>query len=782
VDELSTLELKRVARALETQIHRDYAPVWGVEATVHVFQAVGDVPPDCCSVLIRDETGTQGYRSIHTTKDGVPYAVVQYSDSWSLSVSHECLEMLTAPNGDRVVEGRSPEDGHPAQFLVQICDPCLSRQAGYEIDGVLVSDFVTPAFYGTPGESDRFPSLDFKEAIERPLQVLPGGYLTWLDEKRNHWRQLLYFGDQPEFRDLGAAVEEEESEEASTESESAAVDETLLPAPLGRAGGLAGAINDQVAPTDHLGFRDYVSAFVTLITSPHLTPPITIGIFGSWGVGKSFLLQHIRDELCARSGTSTAADGGQPNVHVVELNAWAYSASEAVWPALVRRVMTCGEREIKWPFPGRFWRKLWGNLTWELRQERGKIVGALLVGSVLFTVALWRLHFKASLVAAAAAALGAAGLIKVVADTLANPLGRWITTVLESGDYGGDIDYMRRMHHDLEVLSERLKTEHGRIVVLIDDLDRCEPGKMVEVLQAINLLLNFESFVVCLGIDARLVTRAIERHYEGLLEQAHASGYEYLDKIVQIPFRIPHPSDHEVKAFLTAQLRDARAGTNGTTGGDGDLGTRDGSIAPETVGAPAGATAPVAAQVPEAPRITEDESESDVAFTDDEIAAFDELARFLEPNPRHLKRIVNVYRLVRSLATIRRERFVLDDPAGTIRLLAIAAQWPYTLGAMFECLDDFVEAEEGGAAWPQGDPLECLYADVKPTLDRERQAQLDRELDDLDRLLAEATGRLTWKALASLSRYIVNFNPAVEEELRAARAASIAAGTPAPTG
>jgi hypothetical protein len=530
------------------------------------------------------------------------------------------------------------------------------------------------------------------------------------------------------------------SQEAAGETGTAAADETLLPAPLGHVGRLAGATNDQVAATDHLGFCDYVAAFVALITSPHLRPPITIGIFGSWGVGKSFLLQHIRDELCARSRRSTTAGGGEPSIHVVELNAWAYSASSAVWPALVRRVMTCGEEEIKWPFPGRRLRKLWGNLTWELRQERGRIFAALLVGAGLLTVALWQLHFNFSLVGAAAAALGAAGLIKIVADTFANPLGRWITTVLESGDY-------------------------GRMVVLIDDLDRCEPGKMVEVLQAINLLLGFESFVVCLGIDARLVTRAIERHYEGLLEQAHASGYEYLDKIVQIPFRIPHPSDHDVSAFLTAQLRDVRAAENGRAPSASDSGNGYGwgSV---------GATAPAALKAPEAGRVADDEEEPDVAFTDDEIAAFDELSRFLEPNPRHLKRIVNVYRLVRSLATIRRERFVLDDPAGTIRLLAIAAQWPYTLGAMFERLDDVVEAEKGGHKWPEGDPLEHLYKDVKRTLDHERQGQLDRELDDLDRLLAQTKGRLTWKALASLSRYIVNFNPVVEEELRVARANS----------
>ena len=56
--------------------------------------------------------------------------------------------------------------------------------------------------------------------------------------------------------------------------------------------------------------------------------------------------------------------------------------------------------------------------------------------------------------------------------------------------------------------------------------------------------------------DARIVTGAVEKHYEGLLGRAGASGYEYLDKIVQIPFRIPEPSEEEVKFFIGKQLGD----------------------------------------------------------------------------------------------------------------------------------------------------------------------------------------------------------------------------------
>ena len=139
-----------------------------------------------------------------------------------------------------------------------------------------------------------------------------------------------------------------------------------------------------------------------------------------------------------------------------------------------------------------------------------------------------------------------------------------MTTLFTSSDYGGQIAHMDEIKHDLETLEKRLHDKKdptivvGRILILIDDLDRCEPEKAVEVLQAVNLLLNFKSFIVCLGIDARIVTGAIEKHYDGLLGRTGASGYEYLDKIVQIPFRIPEPNPEEVKAFINSQLGDPK--------------------------------------------------------------------------------------------------------------------------------------------------------------------------------------------------------------------------------
>jgi hypothetical protein len=160
-----------------------------------------------------------------------------------------------------------------------------------------------------------------------------------------------------------------------------------------------------------------------------------------------------------------------------------------------------------------------------------------------------------------------------------------------------------------------------------------------------------------------------------------------------------------------------------------------------------------------------------VAFDPGEVAAFEDLAELLEPNPRHLKRLINVYRLVRSLAGVRHvESSVRRDPEGVILLLTLAAQWPYTAAAMLEQVGPIVEAEAAGGSWPKGPPLTHLHELASPNLDLSRQRALDRDPDHLTKLLARAENHLGWKALDSLRRYVVNFNPAVEEELRRSQA------------
>jgi hypothetical protein len=163
----------------------------------------------------------------------------------------------------------------------------------------------------------------------------------------------------------------------------------------------------------------------------------------------------------------------------------------------------------------------------------------------------------------------------------------------------------------------------------------------------------------------------------------------------------------------------------------------------------------------------EDQEAEEEPFTYYELEAFQNLVRFLRPNPRHIKRLLNVYRLVRSLARSKEQFFILTHPTATIRWLVLCSQWPYTAYMMLryygEMLED--EAEEKFTEWPSVDPLTHLFEQVKKVLLPEKQKKLDHDPDLLVQLMSLEEGRLSWNELRLIRQYTINFNPAVEAEL-----------------
>lgn len=115
-------------------------------------------------------------------------------------------------------------------------------------------------------------------------------------------------------------------------------------------------------------------------------------------------------------------------------------------------------------------------------------------------------------------------------------------------------DETERIKPKFTTLEEERKDENvriNRIVLYIDDLDRCPPGKVVEVLQAVHLLLAFPLFVVVVGVDARWIARSLESRYRELLLSdksnsgdrfeevfGRATTNDYLEKIFQVPYWI----------------------------------------------------------------------------------------------------------------------------------------------------------------------------------------------------------------------------------------------------
>jgi hypothetical protein len=199
---ISSSEVNKVAAALQKQATRDFGPLWNVSATVDAYAKLEDVPIDYWPILVQDDINEPGAAGIHLDKDGQPFSLVQAGNGWDLTASHECLEMLADPFGNRLRSGKSPKKGQGrVRFLVEVCDPPEAEAFAYTVNGITVSDFITPHFYdpvAAPGVR-----YSFTGAITKPRQVLQGGYISWLEPRKDEWWQEIFFGNKPEFRNLG---------------------------------------------------------------------------------------------------------------------------------------------------------------------------------------------------------------------------------------------------------------------------------------------------------------------------------------------------------------------------------------------------------------------------------------------------------------------------------------------------------------------------------------------------------------------------------------------------
>jgi Cdc6-like AAA superfamily ATPase len=554
--------------------------------------------------------------------------------------------------------------------------------------------------------------------------------------------------------------------------------------------------NDRVSEVDQLGFERYVSAFVDLIESPYTKPPLTIGIFGSWGMGKSFLLEHIGKQL--RKRYKERLEGNMiflaPRVHIVNFNAWEYSSAELIWPSLVRKIMDQLEAEVSWGFPGRFITKLTRNLKHQLKESQGQIIVIILILAGLAIYALQKFSFDVKVLWGASLALGVGGLLKIVADTLSKPISSWFTTLFKKSSYGKEISHMADIRADLEILVNLLVKNNERVLIVIDDLDRCDPRKAVEVLQAINLLLNFDSFIICLGIDARIITCAVEEYYKNLLGSAGASGYEYLDKIVQIPFCIPQPTSSQISHFLDSYLAldikkdqiSSRITLKQTllqiVGSFKEsfllifeelyyyarlLLGRQISLEFEQDEFSYKVSARSRKELIKGTETALEflmKADHNIAFTTEEIEAFQAFSHFLRPNPRHLKRLVNVYRLVRTLAEYESDDVILRNSVVAIHWLIMCGQWPYTANLMLQYFDNIIEQQKDGLIdLPQVDnSLIYLLEKVSPQILKDKQMRIDYDPDLLVKFLQAQKTCLKWEELEKIRQYTVNFNPAIE--------------------
>jgi hypothetical protein len=177
--------LEAVARALQIQVDRDFFPAWGQRAQVLALGPGEAAPKGAWPLTLLDKP--QYGLGVHLDQRGRPFAEVEATDDWSVTASHELLEMLEDPLGQKFVSAPDIAPGAPAHrvnYLVEVADPC--ETFAYSIDGVQVSDFVTRDFYDPAAAG---VAVDFLGRLAGPFDVPPGGYLSWIDPADGHWHQ-----------------------------------------------------------------------------------------------------------------------------------------------------------------------------------------------------------------------------------------------------------------------------------------------------------------------------------------------------------------------------------------------------------------------------------------------------------------------------------------------------------------------------------------------------------------------------------------------------------------
>jgi hypothetical protein len=216
--DISTKHLLQVAAAVQKQVTRDFAPLWGIRATVNAFENLGDVPNDYHPVVLFGDPdeflgqlefeigNVNAARLVEQFAAGrvagihvnaftrQPFALIQAADDWSVVVSHEVMEMLADPYGNRLIAARHPIDpDERVKYLLEVCDPC--QTVGYTVNGWKVSDFYTPRYFDPVRNAAAFYS--FTGAVESPLHILDGGYVTWIDPRDSGLYQLQGGDDEP---------------------------------------------------------------------------------------------------------------------------------------------------------------------------------------------------------------------------------------------------------------------------------------------------------------------------------------------------------------------------------------------------------------------------------------------------------------------------------------------------------------------------------------------------------------------------------------------------------
>lgn len=275
--------------------------------------------------------------------------------------------------------------------------------------------------------------------------------------------------------------------------------------------------------------------------------PLTVGISGGWGAGKSTLVKLIGAELRADNEVFLNAGNKKPTYILLEFNAWLYQGYEDARHALLdvvtdKLLEVAKENESKSQKVVAFMKRvrILKTLKYLAPIATHAATGTALGGPV------------GGLIGAVSGFLTATGNLADRKDELAaikdayDELHPDLKDILEARKERSLPQEIQGLRDAFEKLLQELEIT---LVVLVDDLDRCLPDTAISTLEAMRLLLHVKRSAFIIAADENMIRGAVRAHFKGV-EIEDGLVTSYFDKLIQVPLRVPRLGVNEVKAYV----------------------------------------------------------------------------------------------------------------------------------------------------------------------------------------------------------------------------------------
>lgn len=286
--------------------------------------------------------------------------------------------------------------------------------------------------------------------------------------------------------------------------------------------------SDNETKDDLLGYQVHADLLKEVVLDPSMLP-ISIGVFGDWGSGKSSLMLLMKESIDLWSKETA---NKKEKVAQIQFNSWQFENYEDTKLTLIETVLTEIEKDLK-------------------KKQ------SVIKNGIDFLKKIKYLK------------LGVFFLKKIGQQIVPEELLKLIPTkeewekdltdddaklLIDEVCKGNATKFIERFREDFEKIVEGVG--YRSVIVYIDDLDRCEPSRIIQCLEAVKLFVNVKRTAFVIGADERIIEHAIEERYKHKIEKKTISSpySDYMEKLIQLPYRIPRLSYSEQETYITLLL------------------------------------------------------------------------------------------------------------------------------------------------------------------------------------------------------------------------------------